>query len=280
MLILALALAVALPTLKSGGTVTLGPGPYDMIVLRGERFNPPVTINAGTTVINGLRIWDSRGIIWRGGIIKAPAGRDGHGPTVYGADIRKSDGLTFDGTTFTEALRGAVVADSNNITVRNARFTGLRSDGINLAGNNNVLIENNRFDDFTPVKPTGTKAGGDWKDGDHPDAIQLWNTPTTHSGTNIVIRGNVIDGDTQGINFFGKRYDGYSRVTVENNDIRITYPAAISVFQCDECTVRNNKVASVPGSKFRANVRFEDTKGEMCGNTMKAVPSHAAAKRC
>ena len=280
MIILALALAAALPDLKAGDTITLGAGPYEMISIRGKKFDPPVTINAGKTVIKGLRIWDSSGIIWRGGIVQAPMGRDGHGPNVYGADVRKTDKLTFDGTTFTESLRGVVVADSTNLTVRNVIFTGLRSDGINVAGSSNVLLENNRFTDFKPSKPTGSKADKTWKDGDHPDAIQIWNTPNNHSGSNIVIRGNVIDGDTQGINFFGPRFDGYSRVTVENNDVRITYPAAISVLQCTDCNVRNNRVATVPGSRFKTNIRFDDTTGKMCGNTMRDTPGHAGNKRC
>ena len=280
MIILALALAAAIPDLKAGQTVTLGPGPYEMIVIRGKTFNPPVTIEAGKTRIKGLRIWDSSGIIVRGGIVQAPMGRDGHGPNVYGADVRKSDRVTFDGTTFTESLRGAVIADTTNLVVRNALFTGLRSDGINVAGSSHVLLENNRFTDFTPVKATGSKADKTWKDGDHPDAIQLWNTPNNHSGTDIVIRGNVIDGDTQGINFFGPRFDGYSNVTVENNDVRITYPAAISVLGCDSCKVRNNRVSAIPGSRFKTNVRFDGSVGVVCGNAMRDIPAHMAAKRC
>ncbi len=69
---------------------------------------------------------------------------------MYGADVRRVDTLTFDGTRITESLRGMVVADSRNLVVRNANFTGLRSDGMDVAGTSNVLIENNRFDDFAP----------------------------------------------------------------------------------------------------------------------------------
>lgn len=74
MFILARVLAAALPGLKAGGTVTLGPGPYDLIEIKGRHFDPPVKINAGDTLVKGLRIWDSSGIIWRGGTIQAPGG--------------------------------------------------------------------------------------------------------------------------------------------------------------------------------------------------------------
>ena len=279
-LALAAAQASALPVLQPGAVVTLGPGPYPLIAITGQTFDPPVTINAGNTVVNGLRIWDSRGIIWRGGVIKAPAGPNTRGPDGYGADVRKTDALTFDGTVFTQALRGAVIADSTNIVVRNAHFTALRSDGLNAVGNNHMLLENNRFDNFNPVKATGSKADKTWVDGDHPDAIQIWNTPTTHAGTDIVIRGNSVDGDTQGINFFGPALDGYRGVTIENNTLHISYPAAISVFKCTGCTVRNNSVSAVPGSRFKTNIRYVESSGVLCGNIMPAMPGHEAAQRC
>jgi hypothetical protein len=281
MIIVALALATVIPGLKSGGTVTLGPGPHAFIEIKGETFDPPVTINATGAQVRGLRIWDSKGIIWRGGTVTAPNGHVGHGPDVYGADVRRADTLTFDNVKFTDALRGVVVADSRNITVRNTDFTGLQSDGLDVAGTSNVLIENNRFSNFTPLHNTGSKADGTWKDGDHPDAVQLWTTPTNRRMTNIVIRGNkIIDLDSQGINFFGPIGDGYAGVTIEDNDIRITYPAAISVTNCDECRVRNNRIASADGSKFRANIRFDKSTGKACGNVMPGMPSHAATVRC
>ena len=291
MIIMAAAIAVALsgvvpggttslPGLKPGATVKLGPGPYDFIEIKGASFSPPVTIDAGTTVVRGLRIWDSKGINWRGGVLMAPMGRDGKGPNYYGADVRRVEDVHFDGTKFTEALRGMVVADSNGLIVRNASFTGLRSDGINVAGTSNVLLENNRFEDFTPVKATGSKKDGTWKDGDHPDAIQFWTTPTSRRVTDVTIRKNLVNGDTQGINFFGPRGDGYARVNVTDNDVRITFPAAISVFSCDECSIQNNRITARPESIWRANIRFEDSTGKACGNKMPGTPNHAATKSC
>ncbi len=130
------------------------------------------------------------------------------------------------------------------------------------------------------MKPTGSKADGTWKDADHPDAIQLCTTPTNRRVTDITIRGNRVDGDTRGINFFGPRGDGYARVAIENNDVRVTYPAAISVFACDDCSVRGNNVRSVPNSKFKANIRFESSTCKICSNVMAAIPQHKAAQRC
>lgn len=280
-----LALAV-LPALAPGKTVTLAPGTYDLVVIRGQTFAPPVTIEAGSATVRGIRIWDSKGIVWRGGVVTAPGGTmapdgsPGRGPFYYGADVRRSDGVTFDGTRFTDAVRGAAIANSRNIIVRNCEFTGLRSDGINLPGSSLALVENNRFNKFSPIKPTGSKAEGNWKDGDHPDAIQMWTTKSNPRMTDITIRGNTIEGDTQGINTFGPHGEGYARITVENNDVRILYPAAISVLQCDGCSVRGNQIASLPGARFTTNVRFDRSTGVSCGNTMAAAPSHKATARC
>ncbi len=280
MIILALTLAALPPVLKPGAVVTLGPGPYPLIKIIGRRFDPPVIIDAGKTPVQGLRIWDSAGIIWRGGVVSAPQGASGSGPGSYGADIRRTQNMSFIGTTVTGAARGIVVGDSQKLVIRAVHFTGLRSDGIDVAGTSDVLIENSRFDNFSPIKPTGDKKNGTWKDGDHPDAIQLWTTPSTRRMTNIIIRGNTVNGDTQGINFFGPRGDGFGAVTIENNDVRVNYPPAISVFACDGCTVRNNRVSAMPGSKYKANVRFEQSTGVACGNIMASIPRHPATRRC
>ena len=269
-----------LPGLKPGGTVTLGPGPYDLIEIKNATFDPPVTIEAGETTVRGIRIWDSKGINWHGGVVIAPGGKDGKGPDFYGADVRRVEKVQFDGTKFTGALRGMVIGDSTGIVVRNAHFTGLRSDGLNVAGTSDVLLENNRFDTFAPVKATGSKSDGSWQDGDHPDAIQIWTTPNVKRVTDVTIRGNIVDGDMQGINFFGPRGDGYARVNITDNDVKITYPAAISVFACDDCSIRNNRIAARPESKYRVNVRFEQSTGKFCGNTMLGMPFHLATVAC
>lgn len=273
-------LTAALAGLQPGATVRLNPGTHELIEIKGRSFDPPVTIDASGSVVRGLRLVNVTGVTWRGGSIEAPEGRNGKGPPVYGVDMRKSHGVIFEGVTFTNALRGLVAADSRGLTVRNSRFTGLRSDGINIAGTSDVLIEGSSFTDFTPVKPRGSKEDGTWKDGDHPDAIQMWATKDNRVNTDIVIRGNVIDGDTQGINTFGPRGDGYERIIVENNRVRVRYPSAISIKDCSDCRVRFNKVDSVPGSKYKAGARLLRSTGSFCGNTITDVRSSEGNQKC
>ena len=280
MIILGLALAAALPALKSGAVVTLPPGRHDTIEISKQHFDPPVTIDAGNAEVAGVRIMDSSGIVWRGGIITAPGGRDARTPAGYAVNVRRSQNIGFDGGTMTGALRGMVFANSRGLSVRNVNFTRLRSDGIDMAGVRDVRIENNRFSDFAPIKATGSKTDGTWKDGDHPDAIQFWTTSVTPKNSDIVIRGNRIEGITQGINFFGPVREGNSRVTIENNDLRVSYPPAITLYSCTDCRIRFNTARPFGASKHKANIRTENSTAEMCGNIMPETPDHPATTRC
>ena len=269
-----------LPGLAPGATVRLGPGPYPTLVFRNQRFDPPVTIEAGTAMVMGIRIADSSGIIWRGGNIRSAKGRGENNPDYWGIHIRESDTVTIENSQLSEAYHGMVVGNSRAIIIRNNVFNNLQSDGMDVAGTSDVLIENNRLSGFYPVKATGSHADGTWKDGDHPDAVQIWTSPVKPRVTDITIRGNTIEGDTQGINLFGPKGDGYARIIIDNNSVHITYPPAISIFACDECSIRNNHVWKILGSPYQANIRFEESTGETCGNRMDDWDTHFAMKRC
>ncbi len=269
-----------LPGLASGMTVTLPAGEQGPFAIRNQNFDPPVTIDASAATVRGLRIWNSSGIIVRGGTFVGADGLDGRGFDGYGVDVRTSKRLRFDGLTFTRAKRGLIVADSRSISVRRGVFTGLRSDGINLPGSSDILVEQSRFENFLPRKPTGDKAAGTYKDGDHPDAIQLWTTKTNPRMTDITIRDNIIEGDTQGINTFGPRGLGYARMRVTGNRVKINYPAAISLIGCEDCTVTGNRAEKLPDARFKANVRLDESTGRFCGNTLVDVPGHLAARKC
>jgi Right handed beta helix region len=269
-----------LPGLAPGMTVTLAAGEQGPFAIQNQRFDPPVTIDATAATVRGLRIWNSSGIIVRGGTFVAADGLAGKSFNGYAVDIRASSRLRFEGVTFTRGLRGLVAADSRGITVRRGNFTGLRSDGINLPGSSDVLIERSRFTDFVPTKPSGDKAAGTWKDGDHPDAIQIWTTKANPRMTDIVIRDNIIEGDTQGINTFGPRGLGYARIRVTGNRLKVNYPAAISLIGCEDCTVTGNTAEKLPTARFKANVRLDESSGLFCGNTLADVPRHLAAIPC
>lgn len=284
-----LLLTAVLAGLQPGATVRLPPGRQGPIVIKDQNFNPPVTIDASNAVVVGLEITGSSGIIWRGGRIEAPGGRGdadisregrGRGKPYNAAVVGRSQNITFDNVTFTNAKNGLVTGRNNGLTIRNSRFDGMRSDGIDSVGNNNVLIENNRFFGTVPIRATGSRATGDFIDGDHPDAIQFWAPKDVPVSSDIIVRNNVIEGATQGINTFGADTDAYRRVTIEKNRVDVSYPAAISLINCDDCSIRNNDVTSNAQARHKANVRTDRSTGNFCGNTIKMVPGHKANARC
>jgi polygalacturonase len=274
--------ATTAPTgaLKSGATVKLAVGPQPLIQIIGQNFNPPVTIIATGADVKGLRIYNSSGIIWTGGTIRSPGGRDAVGRDNRGIDLANSQGITFSGITVTESRTGIVVNRGSGLVVRNARFAALRSDGIDLASTNNVLIENNVFEDFHPVYPVGVAGQPGYVAGDHPDAVQMWADSSGTPVTDVQVRNNVIRGNMQGINTFGSSGTGHKRIVVENNQINISFPPGVSVWNCSDCKVRLNTVQTIPGSRFRANATFKGSTGLFCGNRVIEVPKNIGNLPC
>lgn len=277
---LGLLAAASISGLKPGATVVLPPGPHPYLEVRNARFDPPVTIDARRAIIAGVRLWDVEGLILKGGIMEAPGGRNGKAAAGYAVDGRRLKNVTFDGIEARESMRGMVIGNSDGVIVRNSRFHALRSDGVNMAGVTNILIENNKFEDFKPIKATGSRKEGNFKDGDHPDVIQIWTSPERPFGRDITIRGNTAEADSQGINFFGPQREGYQRVRITGNVVKITYPAAISVLKCTDCEIRGNRVGSLPGSRFKANIRMDNSTGKFCDNQMANIRKHPAKNPC
>jgi hypothetical protein len=272
--------AASLSGLKPGATIVLPAGPHPRIEMRQERFDPPVTIDASRAVVAGVNLMHVEGVILKGGIIEAPKGRNGAGPNGYGITGRHLRNVSFDRLEVREALRGMVIGSSDGVRLTNSRFHALRSDGVNMAGVTNVLIENNRFEDFKPIKARGSRKEGNFVDGDHPDAIQIWTNKERPFGRDITIKGNYVEADTQGINFFGPQGEGYDRVRILDNVVKIPYPAALSIFKCRDCEMRGNRVASFPGSRFKANIRVVNSTGKFCGNHIAGVKTHSTIVRC
>ena len=273
-------LIAALSGLQPGAVVRLPPGRQPTIEITGQNFSPAVTIDARDATVMGVRITDSSGIIFRGGTIEAPDGLTGDKPGSHAIRLQRFRDVTFDDVTVTNAKHGMVAGNGFGLTVRNSRFKGLRSDGIDTVGNSNVLIENNRFTDMVPNLKTGVRGEPGFVDGDHPDAVQIWASRDTRAAKDIVIRNNLIEGTTQGITTFGDPGEGYQRIVVENNQIKVNFPAAVAVMYCTDCRVRYNTISAWPGGRFPINVRTDESTGLFCENKMLDRPSHRVAAKC
>ena len=172
-----------------------------------------------------------------------------------GISVLDSDHVRVVNSEFQQLNRAAMFGNSTHIEVRNNNFHDLRSDGVDFAEVQNVLIDNNRFTNFFPE---GTA---------HPDAIQFWTRGTTKPSTDIVISNNVIlQGEgrgTQGIFLSDK--DGllpFERVTITNNLVYVNDGHnGLHVFSGKSVVVQNNTVVSERGDKETIYIRMEQIDG-------------------
>ena len=107
------------------------------------------------------------------------AGADGFGWT-YGLSVRSSRGVTIENNEVYDFLRGMIFYKSAELDVLGNDVHSIRSDGMDFAEVQDVLIEDNHLHDF-PL-PEGSA--------DHRDMIQFWTSGTRQASTDITIRGN------------------------------------------------------------------------------------------
>lgn len=161
--------------------------------------------------------------------------------------IRETDNLVLDNNELKDWYKGISVARSANVEVTNNDVHSMRSDGINFAEVQNVLVEGNYIHDFDISEGAG----------DHADMIQFWTNGTDAPSTDIIIRGNILDigeGDnTQSIFMRNEEVDRgnagtemfYQNVLIEDNVIRNGHSHGISVGETDGLIIRNNTVLSI-----------------------------------
>jgi len=172
---------------------------------------------------------------------------DGYG-FAKGLAVVKSTGISVTDNEFTTWHRGLVIGGSKDILVSGNDVHSVRSDGLNFAAVQSVVIEDNYIHDFS-VPPGAT---------DHEDMIQFWTSGTSVPSTDIIIRGNTLDiGDgtgSQSIFMRNEVVDGgyagsemyYQNILIEENIILNAHINGIIVGETDGLTIRNNSVLSVP----------------------------------
>jgi PKD repeat protein len=160
---------------------------------------------------------------------------------------RNVDGLTFTDNEVSGFFRGATFSHSQDINVTNNYIHDLRSDGINFAAVQNVLIEGNEIRDMDPWRHTEARAGGD-----HADLIQFWTASTSTPSENIVIRNNLLHltdgGGSQSIFMRNEMVDSggageemfYRNILIEDNVSYNSVANATRIGEGFDITIRNN----------------------------------------
>ena len=168
----------------------------------------------------------------------ASAGNGAPGDDATGLIIRDSRRVTVTGSQFADLFRGAVIHDSDAVTIERNSFARIGSDGVAARGARELTVAGNSFSDFTPADPVK------W----HPDAIQLWSRGARRANERIVIRDNVVrrgaGGATQGI--FIKTPEIASRgILIEGNRIEQSMGQGIFVQNGAGVTIRGNTLVAV-----------------------------------
>ena len=192
--------------------ITVAPGNYPALKIRGLDFAGPVTIrsvdDANPAVLEGFSIRDSSNIVLQNLAIRPPQG--GNGLTRYGALIMQSSDIVIDGLSFvgpggnrkSPYASAMMLRRSNSVTLTRSYFANFRHgvemldltgsrlalneferlqiDAIRGGGVSDTRIENNVMTGFHPAEK------------DHPDGIQLWSTNQKEPGRNIVIAENLV----------------------------------------------------------------------------------------
>jgi hypothetical protein len=128
-------LADVLSNAGSGAAIVLAHGQYNLIIIRGRKWSPAVSIDATEAQVRGVRINDVSGLTWHGGEF------DGGDVERSGINVNTSDHIVIDGVRFSNYLRNGIgLGTVSDGRVTNNSFSNSSSDGINIA----IVIRNNK----------------------------------------------------------------------------------------------------------------------------------------
>jgi hypothetical protein len=291
-----------------GDTVTLEAGHYADLNFSRKSFAPPLTIDARAATGANWKLRQVTGLTIRGGRFELPPpsvvppgkadsrqslrldrmenlkiveaqfvgparNEPGSDPIYgegYGVFIVGGLNVQISDNKFQGFKSGIVLTRVDRFRLSNNEFRLMRSDGIQVAESHMGAIEQNRCLE-THIR-----------DKEHPDCIQMWSRPTSPPTADIVIRKNTVVGLTQGVGLFNHVRDGvddggFDRITIEDNDINGGLPQGIGLMSGRDSVVRNNRVATLPGSKYLTNIIIGP--GVLrCGNVVAAGAGRPSQK--
>ncbi|MCB6179840.1 right-handed parallel beta-helix repeat-containing protein [Rhodobacter sp. Har01] len=259
------ALGSALSEASAGDVILLAPGDYGAVELRGQRFDPPITIRSarpGGAVFDSLSVSGSDGLRFvaihvshpgngaarsrvveiedsnRIEIVEAEVnGRvddvfDGH----FGIYIQGGEGLRLVGIRVHDVKHGIAVFGARDVTVAENRMEDIGEDSFKFAGVDGVLVENNTGPErMFPAE------------GAHEDFMQFQGGPSRR----VTIRGNVFlpqnSPYAQGIFVAGD--GGHADILIEENIIATAMLRGISVNEGSRITIRRNTVVGLPSKR-------------------------------
>ena len=247
------------------GDVLVLEGEFPTITLTKRVFAPRLIFDASKARVAGVVFNQTSGVDWQGGrVTQASSG--------YAFRVLQSSSISIRGAVATEAVRGIVVDRSTDIAVSGNTLTKLRTDGIDVAGSQRVVVAGNRCSDFAPIAS------------DHPDCVQAWNVANTPITADLTIVGNSAEGAMQGIGLYDAPYE---RVAIIGNRIRIIYPQGVALYGATDSLIMGNDLASIAPLKadgkpsVKVNINMPNSvRVTACSNLVPDVKGHLAAAAC
>ncbi|GHE88623.1 hypothetical protein GCM10016455_05950 [Aliiroseovarius zhejiangensis] len=183
-------------------------------------------------------------------------------PTSHGLTIEHCSNVTVTGCEVKWFHRGTVMTDTAGLTVTNNNIHSLRSDGMDFAAVQDVLIADNWIHDFLATKNPG----------DHRDMIQFWTNGTNVPSERVTIRDNILDigmgGWQQSIFIRNEEVDNgragremfYRDFVIQDNYIRNCHLHGITTGEFLGLTIHGNILISEqsPNMDYEANAYHFD----------------------
>ncbi len=273
-------LAAVLQAVRGGQRVVLAPGTYGDVTLPRRTFAPALAIDATRARFTGLMIRNVGGVAIEGGTVEGPRERAATITVDFSHDIALRHMRT------SGSVVGVSVSRSRAVLVADSVFDGMRSDGVNIAGSQDVRIERNVCRNFTPTLPIYDAAGKLVKDGNHPDCVQGWSIVGRPPNARIAVIGNSGRGWMQGVFFGNPGQGGIDGIVVQGNTFDLSLFNGIALTEARGARVTGNTVRTIPGARM-LNYPFKPVTAWIkligggdaivCGNTVdapKLSPEH------
>ena len=160
--------------------------------------------------------------------------------------VQDSSGIKFLNNNAEGFFHGLTLSDSDNISIDSNTFSGFQGDGIRIAGVKDLEITKNSFTDFL---------GASWEE-NHGDMIQFWGAHISQNNERIKISENWLGLGTATAyqTIFGRNEDfsanGYTfkEIEISHNVIYSAQQHAISMFDSEEISVKNNSIIQNTGA--------------------------------
>jgi hypothetical protein len=285
----------AIARAESGDRIILAPGNYGSIDIRGKAWSTDVMLISASVAnpaqIETLTVNTVSHLSIKSLQIGRPLNRGEADYAIFG-NFRNVSAVTLDDVFVHGSLdnnpvndgNGLNFVDSKNITIKDSHFEQLgravqmsgstdlilnnniirymRTDGMNFANVQRILIDSNVFSDFFVGE------------GDHPDAIQFWTVGTKQASSNIIIRNNQIlqgkGAGTQGI-FLTDQVGNlpYENVRIENNLLYV-YDGynGIMIGNGRQVEIIGNSVLSDPSDNRKYWIRLDQVDGVIMRNNL------------